>query len=354
MEKITTFITDHRSVSITIAFLLYVVVFAMLTKWYHWFFMGRHAGLGNEKKFKHHLMMVLFILVGALGAIFLLAAYNPEWGGILAGLFGVALSGIIAFSSSTILANLAAGILIRVNKPFKAGDFIRIGEYFGRVTERGLFETEIQSEYRELIALPNTFCIQHPVTTIQNSGVIVSVSLSLGYDVDHHRVEVLLKRAAEKSGLEKPFVHIIELGDFSISYRISGLLNDAKTIITARSMLSASILDTFHLHGIEIMSPTFMNQRVLNKEDKSIPPTTYSGHRTATTDVIEEIAFDKAEKTQRMAELKQRIIEEMKDLEDAKAATTDREEVQVLDKKIELKQKGAMKIDQLLQSIHSE
>ena len=354
MESVRSFIAEHRSVALTIAFFLYVAIFSLFAKWYHWHFMGRHSDLGNEKKFKHHLTMVVLMLVGALGGIFLLAAYNPEWGGILAGLFGVALSGIIAFSSSTILANLAAGLLIRVNKPFKTGDFIRIGEHFGRVTERGLFETEIQSEYRELIAIPNTFCIQHPVTTIQDSGVIVTVTLSLGYDVDHHRVEVLLKRAAQKAGLEKPFVHIVDLGDFSISYRISGLLNESKTIITARSMLSASILDTFHLHGIEIMSPTFMNQRKLEKSDRAIPTSTVHGFRNSSSDGFEEIAFDKAEKTERMEELKVRILQEIEDLEDAKTESADKEEEQILVKKIELKQKGLVKVDKVLQSIRSE
>ena len=33
----------------------------------------------------------------------------------------------------------------------------------------------------------------------------------------------LLIEAAEKSGLEEPFVHIIEIGNYSITYRISGL-----------------------------------------------------------------------------------------------------------------------------------
>ena len=336
-------------------FVFYVSIFGIFIKWYHWYFMGRHSDLGNEKKFKHHLLMACFILVGALGGIFLLASYNSEWGGILAGLFGVVLSGIIAFSSSTILANLAAGLLIRINRPFKTGDFIRIGDHFGRVSERGLFETEIQTEHRELIALPNTFCINNPVTTILDSGVILSVTLSLGYDVDHHRVEVLLKRAARKIGLEKPFVHILDLGDYSVSYRISGLLQDSKTMITARSMLSASVLDTFHMHGIEIMSPSFMNQKQLGKGDRSIPQTISSyAYPSSSSDSLEDIAFDKVNKAERMEELKQRIIQELEDLEDAKKESFDREESKVLEKKIELKQKGLVKIDSIIESIRAE
>lgn len=356
IRHLKSFYSSHTAeLKTMLTFSLYVAILAAFTKWYHWYFMGRHSDLGNEKKFKHHLLMFCFMLLGALGGIFLLATYNSEWGGIMAGLFGVVLSGILAFSSSTILANLAAGLLIRVNRPFKTGDFIRIGEHFGRVSERGLFETEIQTEHRELIALPNTFCINNPVTTIRPSGVIISVTLSLGYDVDHHRAVVLLKRAARKTGLEKPFVHIIELGDYSVSYRISGLLLDTKTMITARSMLSASVLDTFHLHGIEIMSPSFMNQRQLGKGDRSIPQTISSfAYQSIQSDSLEEIAFDKVDKTERMQELKHRLIQELEDLEDAKKESIEREELNVLEKKIELKQKGLVKIEKVLDSIRAE
>ena len=115
------------------------------------------------------------------------------------------------------------------------GDFIRIGDYFGRVSGRGLFDTEIQTETRELISLPNSYCISHPVATILGSGTIIATTLSLGYDLDHKRIEELLIKAAQSCGLQEPFVHILKLGDFSVTYRVSGLLQEAKHLITAQS-----------------------------------------------------------------------------------------------------------------------
>jgi len=120
-------------------------------------------------------------------------------------------------------------------------------------------------------------------------------------------------------------------------------------------MLSASVLDTFHMHGIEIMSPSFMNQKQLGKGDRSIPQTISSyAYPSAPSDSLEDIAFDKVNKTERMEELKQRIIQELEDLEDAKKESFDREEGRVLEKKIELKQKGLAKIDGIIESIRAE
>jgi small-conductance mechanosensitive channel len=56
---------------------------------------------------------------------------------------GAIIIGTLGLSSTTILGNALAGMQMRVVAAFKAGDFLRVGEHFGRVTERGLFHTEI-------------------------------------------------------------------------------------------------------------------------------------------------------------------------------------------------------------------
>ncbi len=181
------------------------------------------------------------------------------------------ISGTFAFSSTTIMANLMAGVMLRMTRPFRTGDFIRVESYFGRVAERGLLDTEIQDESRELIAIPNTYLISHAVTVVRSSGTIVSTTLSLGYDVHHLVVEPLLLRAAERARLEDPFVHVLELGNYAITYRVSGLLVEVKNLLTVRSNLCREILDVLHEEQIEIASPTIMNQRRWPEETKLIP-----------------------------------------------------------------------------------
>ena len=120
----------------------------------HWCLIKRHPGLGSERKFPRQLILLVLTLVGVVGVIIALPIDESVRKQLL-GLIGVLASGLIAFSSTNIVSNLMAGILLRMTKPFRTGDFIRVGDHFGRVSERGLFDTEIQSESRELIALPN-------------------------------------------------------------------------------------------------------------------------------------------------------------------------------------------------------
>jgi hypothetical protein len=215
-------------------------------------------------------------------------------------------SAAIALSSTTFLGNMMAGVLLRVVRSFRPGDFIRVEGHFGRVSEQGLLHTEIQTEDRDLVTLPNLFLVTHPVRVIRASGTVVSADVSLGYDVSHRRVQTALLKAAAAAGLAEPFVQIIELGDFSIAYRVAGILTEVKQLLTVRSRLRAAVLD--HLHGadIEIVSPRFQNQRLVAEDARFMPPREPEPAGAATSREIfpEELIFDKADQAESLTRLR--------------------------------------------------
>lgn len=258
----------------------------------------RHAPANPEA----HLPRQITVIVAWSAAVILLVLTLPiseSTRGQLLSLLGLMLTALIALSSTTLVANAMAGLLLRIINSFGPGDFIRVGEHFGRVSERGLFHTEIQTEDRDLMTLPNMHLITTPVTVVHEAGTIISSTLSLGYELHHQRVEQLLREAGAQAGLIEPFVQILELGDYSIVYRVGGRLDDVGSLITARSQLRASILDTLHGAGVEIVSPAYMNQRPQPPEQRAIPvqPAAPKGSptRTESTAKVEDMVFDKAE-----------------------------------------------------------
>jgi small conductance mechanosensitive channel len=297
-----------------LAFSLFTVMGLCIVLWgIYWLLIKRHPELGKEQLFPRQVFIMGLALFCIIAIVFVLPI-NVKSRDQLIGLIGLLASGIIAFSSTTVIANLMAGILLRVTKPFRVGDFIRVCEYFGRVVERGLFDTEIQAENRDLISIPNTYLIINPVSAVRSSGTVVTATLSLGYDIHHSRVESLLLRAAEESGLQEPFVHILELGNYAITYRVAGFLPDVKGLLTSRSNLYRSVLDVLHGCGVEIMSPAFMNQRRLAESQRIIPPVPQKEAPQPTV-VAEEIVFDKAEQAEQVEEEKSHLLDEIKDLE---------------------------------------
>ncbi|MEM8708809.1 MAG: mechanosensitive ion channel domain-containing protein [Actinomycetota bacterium] len=243
---------------------------------------------------RRQVMTLLVAFIAVIAAVVAMPISEGTRGQILA-LLGIVLSAAIALSSTTLLGNLIAGLMLRSVRNFKAGDFIRVEGHVGRVSNRGLFHTEIQTEERDLTTLPNMFLANHPVTTARASGTILSTKVGLGYDVPRTDVEAALLRAVETAGLEQGFVQVVELGDFAVVYRCAGLLTDVTTLVSMRSKLNAAVLDHCHQAGIEIVSPSFMNQRQVN-DQTFIPQRRFRPAVDPADEVLpESIVFDKAD-----------------------------------------------------------
>lgn len=114
-----------------------------------------------------------------------------------------------------------------------------------------------------------------------------------------------------------------QLGDFSVSYRVAGLLQDVQSLISARSDLCRAVLDALHSAGIEIVSPNFMNTRTLAKEQRFVPA---PGQSLRSGRVIEtraeKVAFDVAEQAASVEELRKAIELVEKELEALKQGDT--------------------------------
>jgi small conductance mechanosensitive channel len=227
--------------------------------------------------------------------------------GQLLSLIGIVLTGVIALSSTTFVGNAMAGLMLRAVRAFRAGDFLKTQDHFGRVTERGLLHTEIQTEDRDLTTLPNLYLVTNPVTVVRYSGTFVSATVSLGYDVARGRVEEALLAAAHTAELEEPFVQIRDLGDFSVEYRVAGFLAEVSHLLSARSRLRACMLDGLHAAGIEIVSPTFMNTRQVPPDKRFIPPRVRGGAPEEEHPVPEKIIFDKAEQAETREQLEEQL-----------------------------------------------
>lgn len=289
----------------------------------HWFLIRRQPNLGPEARLPRQLIMLVLSML-MLIALILAYPLTDSTRAQLIGLLGIVLTGVIGLSSTTFVSNAMAGFMLRAVGSFRPGDFIRVGDNVGRVTERGLFRTEIQTEDRDLVTLPNIHMVTNPVAVVRASGTIVSASLSLGYDADHATVEPLLKKAAESIGLVEPFVQVVDLGDFSVTYRAAGFLDEVKHLLTVRSELRRSILDTLHGAGIEIVSPSFMNQRPLAPDQLIIPRV--SRRRGRMDSNAADQVFDKAEAAAELESLRAQQVALKEDITQIKQRVADADE----------------------------
>ena len=265
------------------------------------------------------------LFIAALGGVFLIMVIlelpiGDAPRGQLLSLLGLLVTAAIALSSTTLLGNAMAGLMLRSIRNFKPGDFIVVDGHRGRVSELGLLRTEIQTERRNLTTLPNLYLINNPVTVVRPSGTFIAASVSLGYDVPRAKIEKCLVEAAEHAGLTDPFVFVLELGDFSITYQAAGFLEEVKYLISAESELRENMLDSLHHAGIEIVSPTFMNQRQLALEKLFIPELRHATKPAVVGEESrpEERMFDKAEIAEKEGKAEEQLKEVLDELEKLK------------------------------------
>ena len=256
---------------------------------------------------QYRLQLILLVLtLAALVAVVVALPIKDALRGQLLSLLGILLSAAIALSATTFIGNIMAGIMLKAIRNARPGDFVTVADLTGRITEMDLLHTEVQTEFRDLVTIPNLYLVTQPVHVVRASGTIISAEVSLGYDVPRATVADVLRQAATNSGLKEAFVHVRELGDYSILYRVAGLLEDVTSLISARSRLREAMLDALHAANIEIVSPSFMNSRVYPVEREFIPEPSRKV-RAPEQAQAEKVVFDKAADVASVEDLRKSI-----------------------------------------------
>ncbi|TRX42406.1 mechanosensitive ion channel family protein [Flavobacterium restrictum] len=182
---------------------------------------------------------------------------------------------LFSIGSSNAIANMVAGLVITYMRPFKIGDFIKIGDVSGEVIEKTALVTRIRTPKKEDITIPNatvlsSSSINFSANTKANThGLVIHTTVTIGYDVPWKSIHQALINAALRTDLlekePQPFVLQTSLDDFYVSYEINAYTKAATQQPLIYSHLHQNIQDCFNEEGIEIMSPHYKALRDGNK-----------------------------------------------------------------------------------------
>lgn len=174
---------------------------------------------------------------------------------------------LFSLGSSNAIANMVAGLVITYMRPFKIGDFIKIGDVSGEVIEKTALVTRIRTPKFEDITIPNSTVLSSTSTNYSsntknaNNGLLIHTTVTIGYDVPWASIyEALIEAALKTELIEKtpaPFVLQTSLDDFYVSYQINVYTKHPTRQPLIYSSLHQNIQDSFNAAGIEIMSPHY-------------------------------------------------------------------------------------------------
>ncbi|MCB2196960.1 MAG: mechanosensitive ion channel [Bacteroidetes bacterium] len=314
------------------AVIVLLFVFLFLNKW----LFNRIKKDQESFRVTKQSIAALIILAGGITFILSLPIDQSLKGQILSFL-GIIISAAIALSSTTLLGNLIAGIMNNSMNRFKLGDLIKVGDLMGRVTRKNILHTEIQLEDSNFVTIPNLHIASNPVKLTRKNNTVISTTVSLGYDVSQRKIMESLKNAAAETGLNDPYVYITNLGDFSVTYKIHGFLEDSTKYFSTSSLLNSNVISALHDSNIEIVSPTFMNQRQVN-DTVFIPKQEIVIREEEPDKSPEDLIFDKATEAgaiEKKKEYLNEITEKIEDIQDQIKDLKDKIEIENLKKKME-------------------
>ncbi|MGK0361573.1 MAG: small-conductance mechanosensitive channel, partial [Bradymonadia bacterium] len=200
-----------------------------------------------------YLIILLGIIFGLSSAGIPLAA--------LAAVFGVLGIGI-GFGLQNIASNFISGFIILIERPFRRGDYIQVGDMVGEVKEIRARATTIETRDAVTVVVPNSEFVTGKVinwTLGHNERLRTQVSVGVAYGSDLQQVTRILievgRAHADVLGWPGPRVEMIGFGDSSINFELHVWTRRLRTLPGLRSDLYLDIDARFREEDVTIPFP---------------------------------------------------------------------------------------------------
>ena len=210
-------------------------------------------------------------LISVVIWLFALSAAYP----FLPGANSLAFKGISLFfglmltlGSTGVMTHAMSGLVLIYSRALRKGDWIRLADNEGQVSEIGVLATKILTRENYIVTVPNAVVVSGKIINLSaesaDGGVNLTTSVTIGYDTPWRQVHALLELAARRTpGIDQqiaPVVRKLGLLDWYTSYELQVRLLPTTKLPDGRNALHSSIIDVFNEFGVQIMSPNFVMQ----------------------------------------------------------------------------------------------
>jgi small conductance mechanosensitive channel len=187
-----------------------------------------------KSKYDNMLVDFLEAILSAILMLFVIVASLDQLGVDTTSLVAIlgAAGLAIGLSLQDSLKNFAAGVMLLVFKPFKAGDFVEAAGTAGSIVKIGIFTTTMNTPDNKEIIVPNGNIYGGNITNYSARDTRrVDMVVGIGYDADLLKAKRILEEmvAADERILAEPApkIAVSELADSSVNFVVRPWVNSA-------------------------------------------------------------------------------------------------------------------------------
>jgi CRP-like cAMP-binding protein len=168
---------------------------------------------------------------------------------------------VLGFALQDTLGNLFAGLAIQVEKPFRVGHWVQVGEREGQVHEITWRATKLRTKAGQFLIIPNSVIAKDPVLNFSEPTAPTRIEVEVGasYTTPPNEVKRAVLEAVANAPLAMrspaPQVVIKAFGASAIDYLALFWIEDYATDRLARDQVRTNIWYTFRRDNIEIPWP---------------------------------------------------------------------------------------------------
>ena len=269
----------HNHVGALLVLLSTAVIVALVDR-YVWDLYFERRKQTPIPHFLREVAALLLFLVALL--VVLRTGYHAdrELKGLLAGSGIIAI--VIGFAGQNLFGGIIAGMSLQINRPYKVGDWLHVGEYYAEVMEINWRSTRLRTNDGIYLDIPNNEIVRQTIINLHYPSEVHAMRVRVGIDyaVPPNRVKDALFRAASNATnvLKDPPVRIflVDFADHAVIYEIKFYMGNHARINETNDSIRTNVWYELKRQRITIPFPI----RTLHVE-RSRRPALDAGHEEA-------------------------------------------------------------------------
>jgi CRP-like cAMP-binding protein len=168
---------------------------------------------------------------------------------------------ILGLAGQNLLGGIIAGVSLQINRPYKVGDWLHVGDRYAEVMEINWRSTRLRTNDTIYLDIPNNEIVKQTIVNLHYPTEVhaMRVRVGLEYHVPPNLAKDVLAHAAQTANGVLPHppvrVFLVDFADFAIIYEIKFYMGNHARINEINDAVRTNMWYALKRHGLTVPFP---------------------------------------------------------------------------------------------------